>query len=236
MNFSEHDIDIYCKGKMPEEQRLSFEKALTTDKALQEEVNMRLAVINGLKEIHREALKKTLIEASTIETQKTQKIYWRVAAMFVLLAVAFAWYYFNLKQGDLYTEYYAYYPNYEINITRGNSDSTLRAKPFIEYANKNYTHALNGFDFNLKQDTLDFASRFYRGLAYLELNQVEKALIDLEISARSSSRYAETANWYAALAALKLNDNSKASSYLNKLSKDENPYQKKSNLLLKKIK
>jgi hypothetical protein len=239
MNFTEDDIDLYCKGELSKEHALLLTEAMKQDKQLAQEVQLRLAVIQGLQKINRAELKTTLTGyQQELHQHKTNRLQFmlRMAAVLIPLAIALAWYFYTPEQADFFAEHYAYYPNYEITITRGDIDTTTRAKAFIAYSNKNFEQAITGFNNNLKSDSLDNASQFYRGLAYLEQKNYAAGLTDLERTMQSSSRYATTANWYAALTALKLNDNDKAITYFARLSEEENSYQDKSRRILKKLK
>jgi tetratricopeptide (TPR) repeat protein len=239
MRFSEHDIDLYCKGKLPADERIAFEDALKHDKSLLQEVQLRMAVIKGLQDLNRETLRNTLTEYQQELQQKKQpqqfRVLLRIAAVLVPLAIAFAWFFYSNTQTDYFEAYYTYYPNYEITVTRGESDTTLRAKAFLDYSTKNYQQAVIGFTDNLERDTTDYASVFYRGLTYLELKKYNEGLADLEVVMQSPSRFASTANWYAALTAIKVDETEKAIHYLEALAKGDNAYKEKSGRVLRKF-
>ena len=239
MNFTEDDIDQYCRGELPYEQAQLLEEAMKQDQQLVREVHLRLAVIKGLQKNNREELKKILKGyQQELKEKKTPLLHFvlRMAAVVVPLALAFTWYYHSTKELDYFGEYYTYYPNYEIAFTRGDSDTTSRAKAFMEYSRKNFDTAIIEFTNNLQHDSLDYASQFYRGLAYIEQQNLKAGLIDLEKVTHSPSRYANTARWYAALTALKINDTEQAIYYFTKLSEEATIYQEKSLRILNKLK
>ncbi len=91
-------IDKYLRGELDAEQMESFSKSLESDITLQKKVSLRKLVIAGINQSYAEELKSKLVDFDhSLENKKTFKWSWRMAAVFAVLIVAGAAFYFTVQ-------------------------------------------------------------------------------------------------------------------------------------------
>lgn len=163
-------------------------------------------------------------EAKVIKMKPSQNIWRRmaIAASFLLLT-AFGAYLYNNMSGrsndDLFAQHYAIYEN-DLPNFRGSVDDQITVmqtfeKAMEEYSNGNYAASLPFFEEYMTNEPDSHFAMFYSGLAYLETQQVDKAVEVLEKVAAQDDNYQTKAQWFLILAYLKNGNQTLAQKQLN---------------------
>jgi tetratricopeptide (TPR) repeat protein len=129
-----------------------------------------------------------------------------------------------------------YYNSDELNITR--SESTYLVEALRFYQQKNYPVAIDLFNEVITNDPTNTAVKFYLAISYIETNQVDKAISNLEeIINDGRNLYIEHAQWYLGLCLLKTNQTDQAIDLLKNITNDtNNHYRNDASKLLNQIK
>lgn len=123
-------------------------------------------------------------------------------------------------------------------VTRSISEDTrLNAASAIGfYKAADYLAAEAELSAAIKNDPSDMESRFYLGLAEVEIGNFEKAInILAEVSARPG-QYAKEAKWYLGLSYLRTGQNEKATDCFSFLASHKGYYSKSSEKILRRLK
>lgn len=160
-------------------------------------------------------------------------------AILVILAIAIPGY-LALQPSDtsaLYADNFQPYPNVLAPLSRSDSDEMTELQKLMRsYERKDYNNALNQFNEYITQHPEEQnALKFYRAIIYMELDNLELAIADLEYVLDNNRDLVDQAKWYMALTYLKDNRPEDASLVLKDLSSPENPYGQQANEILKKI-
>lgn len=166
--------------------------------------------------------------SKTIPLKSRKKKVWPwigVAASIALLLGVFFMQNTEEKPVDylaIYTENYQPYPNIVAPIVKSETDSlTAYEEGFQLYEKGEYAKAIQ----NLTPSNSTEAE-FYSAISFLALGKTEKAISSLNIiTADGESRFRQPAEWYLALAYLKIEDVAKAKALLSKVMEtDGHPY------------
>ncbi len=244
----EERIDKYLKGELNEKEQKDFEKQLSEDNQLLEEVQFHEFTVEGVKDVfrtemlmHFDDLEKQI--ANTPKTVSKPKGNIRRLVISVLaiaasiLLIIFVWMDRGVNTEQLFADNYSTYPNYVSNVERSNPQvENLYATAFQQYEKGEYPRAIQDFEAILVIDKEDTVVEFYLGLAYLENKELDKALEHLNIAKKATThRFSDPALWYAALTQLQLNKVAAAKSDLENLINKEGSYQQKAQELLKQL-
>lgn len=110
-------------------------------------------------------------------------------------------------QAALFQELGAPYPNTLLPLERGESKSSDLQEAFAEYESGHYGAFLSQLS---DLDTSSQAIDFYRANAYLALDQFQDAASIFQRLAYHTSAYSEQAEWYEAMAAVRMQEEEKA--------------------------
>jgi len=192
----------------------------------------QLHSIQNLVEVHLKE-KKAFLQSLEKSQQKPKKsnLLWLIIlfSIFIGLLLASIVYLNKSTQEDevnLYAQYYEYYPSSYINR------SILSEKDQFEIAMKEYNQAnySNAVEF-LKNVETDSAL-FYKGLAYMELNEFELAINQFE---KIQSLEHLPFNYYLSLCYLQKGLNTEAIKALNEVPLKPEYYKTKAQLLQNKL-
>lgn len=241
-------IDRYYEGTLSQEEKLAFEKRLADEVTFAQEVALHKKIVAGLKASSRgNMLKKLQEEDAKMEAYQpvaktiplyggsSQKLYWAIAAGFILLLIPFVILY-NQRQSSeqLFTQYFAPYSHQEGALpTDGPADQAMDL-----YKNQNYAQALPILDKMLGgKEGKEAAILFYKGNSHLALDHAEDAINSFEgVLALSPNPYTEEAEWYLALSYVKAAKKRKAKKLLEDIiKKQDHPYQKEARDLLTQL-
>jgi len=217
-NSTRYDDEImrYMDDEMTDGEKMEFEKRLATDESLKQAMsNLQLAKEAvksfGLKEkvsgIHRQMMKESGAETPVKQIGNVRRIVRysvAVAASVLLIFIVIEGYkFYTLSPQKLYSENYT---AYELTTTRSGSDS-VESKIEKAYREKNYTEVIK---LNANS-VLSVKDVFLTGMSYLEINDVSRAISNLQVVIADvkddkSSVLKDAAEYYLALAYLKNND------------------------------
>ncbi len=239
MPYSFDHIDRYIRGELTPRETSEFEEELRSDPELKERVEEQREILNGLRMGFNRELKDMLENEERRITKKPEmKRLWLfptigIAAVVTLLIVGYFALIDSIDTNDLYSKYYAAYPNVESPVARSEEADN---NPFNAYEQGNYRMALSIFQELLTAEPENDALLFYSGICYLELNQPSEALSQFEETIMlSSPEFSRPAIWYSSLAHLKEGNISRSSALLNSLLDNQDLYSRKASELLDDI-
>lgn len=249
-------IKRYQNGQMPESERLAFESQMDTDAAFAAEVATWAAIRQGLQEkgdatLHAELMdlgKQLLREQASapdltaqVNPQQTARRFtlprwvYAAAALVLLLLIALPMYQ-RLNQpayasaDALYAEYFKQPP------VQGVRDAD--AAPWREaYEKGQYAAVVAALEKSLADSSESRPSRayLYLGLSHLALQQPQKAITAWQQEGQNSDEWPD-AQWYTALAYLKLGDTAQAKKRLQDIARDTtHPWKTSAAQILKKL-
>ena len=215
----------YFKNSLSQDEQVIFDKLLAKDDDFRKQLEFEENVKRVIVEREKGHLKKKLqgFEAQRPQTGHNRNKYWKplqIAASVAILFVA-GWYLYTSSSSaspeELYASNYEIYPNTVYSITRGDSkDNSLERKAFEAYEGNNPKTAIVRFEELAARSGLDYID-FYLAQANLADGQFQKALDLFENIIKEQTDFKTESYWYAALANIKLGNEDRAISHLNKL-------------------
>ncbi len=106
------------------------------------------------------------------------------------------------------------------NLSRSGGDGSATEKAFQLYTNGDYVNASIYFEQATPGEKDKASVMFYEALSYLYAGRYEKAIDLFESERMANSRYAQQAQWFQALAFLRLNNNKQAVAILKSIEAD----------------
>jgi len=138
----------------------------------------------------------------------------------------------NFSNNDIFNKYYR---PYKEDIYKGSGFNILNIKE--DYAYGNYFGVLENFNEISVKDSIYIDVCFYKGLAYIELNQIKSAIDNFtKIVLNDNNKYTHEARWYLALSYLKVDQIERAKDYFEDIIKMQRYKSKESKEILKLIK
>lgn len=233
-------IEKYIWNDLSVQERKDFEEELQTNSSLRKEVDFHESIISGSEALGRDELRKELEIISREESVPPKKDHQMKYLLIGLIAILFIAVYFitsnsvNTKDKEqLYALYFQ--PNKMENSTRSsNQDQYSSIKN--NFNDQNYSKVLKEA---ASLDLSKLPSDILIAIGYSNIDQenYENASNCLTIiSQRGDFNFLDESDWLHALILLKQNENSKAISILQNISKDSNhDYQIKAQKLLKEL-
>ncbi|MEM9920763.1 MAG: hypothetical protein AAF990_21875 [Bacteroidota bacterium] len=221
-------IEKYLAAALSEEEQLLFEQKL-------QEANFSAALAYrqdlqaAMRSAGREALKarfqrleqnSALVDPPASVPSGPATFPWKWLWFVLLgLSVLLAWYWLRQPANTevLYAAYFQDYPNIVAPIQKGEQATDLRQKAFQLYELKEYREAIAAFD---RLEQAGEAKAFYKSLSLMRLDREQEALVILlSMMTRGDSSFQQAAQWYAALAHLKLGNQLEAVALLEQIEK-----------------
>ena len=205
-----NDIEIiqsYIDGTLSESERMQFEQRLATDASLMELFRTYQgieAAMRGGKGEKETELKKSLQQLQKKHGRGRVRMFtaWRaVAAIFVLVLIGTAIWYFQRGPVDLYRKY-AVHAQLDPTTRSGGNDS-LAIVAAEAFNTKQYDRSARLLESYLATDSTSIEMRLALGISYLEQNRFEEARVIFNAISGGSSVFADEAKWYLALIYLK---------------------------------
>jgi len=236
----------YLDGEMGITERQDFERLLEINEHLRNELNdLRSAkeaiIIYGLKEnvskLHKGMMKELRNETPVRNIRRRTIRYTLAIASGLALIIAgyLAFRFFTLSSEKLYSEQYS---AFELTVVRDQSQKQSTIQKL--YSEKDYKAVIEE---KSKMAAVPTTDLFVSGLSYLELNEPTSAInIFNEVFSRNKISgekiYQDEAEFYLALAYLKIKEYDKAIELMNKIHNDpQHPYHKKfSTSFIRKVK
>jgi len=214
-------IDRYFDNSLSPKEQLLFNDLLQNDLDFKNEFIFRKDLKKVIAVSQQEDLKSSLGKFED-KIQQNSKLMmlpkkWLVAASVFILATI-----------GLYSVKTEYFPSNEViydtyfqscrntiqPVVRGENPNTIEYRAFVAYEAHDYYKAINLF--NSVADPEAPYINFYKGLSYMEINKLNRAIELLYPITKAknlkgkSANFDEKAQWYLALAYIKNNENKKA--------------------------
>lgn len=241
-------IQDYLDDLLPEEERQLFEKELVINRELRDETELQRKINNTIHS-RIEAQQGLMALQSTLANSKKQyfesvisdneniepspKVLplkrWGITiavAACLLMGLNFLGI-FNSNLGQL--------PSLSSEVTRGSEDPGLLTDAISSFNEKDYKKSIQLFSELSVSNPTGARFQYYLALSYIGDKRWSEAIDTAIPIAEGTSLYHEDAAYFAALAALKLNDNNLALNYANKVS-ENSAYYKKAQRIIKKVK
>lgn len=244
-------IERYLNGDMSREEIFAFENRMAIEKELAEEVAFEKDILKGMNQYFNKNLKEKLQkEEKNIRKKQDKKVrpishfHWQIPAVAasLLLLLSVGWFYFfgQTNNLELFQSYYRPYPNIEAPLIRAEAGETSEPNPFKMYEQGDYESAVNAFEQSLADSVGNHHSptaiKFYLALSLIHTGDTENAVTLLsDLDTTADPKYATPAQWYLALAYLKIDRREDAGIILNELAKGQNAYSKKVEDLLNEL-
>lgn len=214
MDKDQKNIEAYLEGTMTSEERLAFEQRLSQEPVLSKSYESELAALELIKEAGRLELKNTLEDFDTQMQEETirkrviplwAKNAMRVAAMLLLFAGVYQVF---LTFGGVHTSevYDTYFEAYEApSMERDGSESPNWKLVVASYQNGAYKETIP-FLQQSKGEVPDYLIAFYTGISHMASQKpdLEKAVQNFDEVLTTDNDYHQQAEWYKALALLKM--------------------------------
>lgn len=140
------------------------------------------------------------------------------------------------KYDQMYAESFEKYPNVITTASRSSVDELTGLERLMQqYENDRYEESLAGFNEYVDENPHYYQAKFYRGLTYLQLNQADKAIPDLQAVVEKNQDLSDQAEWYLALALIKQRNMDVAIPLLETIAAKSNSQSQKAQHLLNKI-
>ncbi|WP_299609336.1 hypothetical protein [uncultured Aquimarina sp.] len=249
------EIDDYLSGNMSISEQQAFEERLRTDAALAQEFKLQKEMFamygneswaEGDEDILKTDQAKQLQsffksdEASDIKatinevitenrTSVNSRRFWFIgiaASIAVLLTVSL----FVFKDRN-YEELYASYIHLDeipSLVTRGEDAHKLLEEAQLLFEAQKYEEATQSFsEYHQKEATINPLSYIYNGIAYIELGEFDRALVQFKRLEDSNTLQAKKAKWYRALVFLKQKNKTKLKQTLQTILDNNSNYKYK---------
>ena len=137
----------------------------------------------------------------------------------------------------LFTENFKMAPNTLVKSSRSDvaPEASELGRIMANYDKGEFEAAIQAFDQYLTANPDYYEVKFYRGVTYLKLKNIDKAIADLQDVASSSSDFGEQAEWYLALSLIRSQKKDEAVKLLESMVKNNASQGEKASFLLEKI-
>ena len=237
-------MENYINGRMTAEEQQRFEREMSRNPELQEEVEMHRKLVSSietesvrqmLEQIHEEHFAQ---EETPIVPMRSRSRYFPLAiAASVALLILAGWWVFSWQSSQPEALYAAYFsPDEGLPTTLGYMDNARFAEGMVSYKLGDYAEALDYWQPLLSADPANDTLNYYAGLAYLASERPEQAITRLDkVVENETSGYYTDARWYLSLAYLKNEQADEARTYLRQLAEEDVPYREESREILEKL-
>lgn len=214
-------IDKFFGNSLTPKEQSSFNDLLQSDEEFKKEFLFQQDLKKVIAINRREELKMKLGQFRKEYQGKSKNKFlfnnWLIAASIALLVGFGLWFvkdsYFPSNE-QLYVQNFEPYRNIVEPVVRGENPNTIEHSAFVAYENKDYHKSINLF--NSVDNPNDTYILFYKAMCLQSLNKLDESIqillpIATTKNTESSLRnFAEKADWYLALAYLKIGNTDKA--------------------------
>jgi hypothetical protein len=243
MDKDQHTIEAYLEQTMTSEERLAFEQRLSQEPALSEAYEKELTARELIKEAGRLELKNTLDEfdAQIGDKPIQKKIIplWvkntmRVAALLILFVGVYQVF---LTFGGVNTSevYDTYFEAYEAPSLERDGNESPNWKLVVEsYRKEAYQEAIPLLQ-QSKEEVPDYLISFYTGISLMAAQEPDlaQAVQNFDTVLATDNDYHQQAEWYKALALLKMDQEKEAKVILKRIVAAKNYQYEKAETILK---
>ncbi|WP_372773373.1 tol-pal system YbgF family protein [Mangrovibacterium sp.] len=245
------EIDQFLNLELSEDELRSFESELTNNPDLVAEMELYKEIDSALLERDVMDLRDKLDKIRKVSVKgkpKERSLIARIpitriatvsiaASLVLFIGISSLWNKHNIgSEGEVYSEFFR--PYEATGIFRSN-DSSLDSKVSLalhKYNQSEYSEAVQLFDDILKTDATNPVGNFYRGMAYMELEQYDEAIISYNQVIRAQNNlFVEQAEWYGALCYLRNENKRKAYKQFQRIAENNGYYSEKASAILRKL-
>lgn len=197
------EFDSYYRNELNPADKAKFEKKLSEDEELRKNYEEYLIEISSIQYNGRQQIIREFTSSSG--SQSNIKMLLRIAAIFIILIVAFVFIYQALKGPDYQEMFISYYEKDQdltLQKPRGPSEN-------YEYLSKAYAHYQEDqYDAGLiaiaKVESIEENPQglYIRGLIHMEQSNFEKASPSFQEALKYTSPHEEDIKWYLGLSLL----------------------------------
>ncbi|MFV0540727.1 MAG: hypothetical protein ACK5MZ_05745 [Aestuariibaculum sp.] len=237
-------FECYISGEMRQEDIVSFENRLKTDKVFNQSFQLyketsafleykmaneeKLAVfnktLNQISEAHFNKVEGTRRKELVVKIPNFVK--YAVAACIVMLLGFFV---FNPSAPE-----YSDYANYgTVSLTVRGDNAPLLKTAETAFNNKDFKTANQALENLLDADKNNAELQFYRAVANIEMNDFKTSDALLDVLQKGTSVYKNKATWYLALSKLKQGKKADCAALIETIPADAEDYRKAQKLLKK---
>ncbi len=244
-NLSKKDIKSYLNDELTDQQKQEVEEIanaspLNSD-ALDGFEQAGAKSINGVPSFD-DFLKDRKIDSTTSSVRKISPFINKIAAVLIgVVSVSALFLYWNENKSErTFAEEFETYEDPKMFALRDgtsnqNTNATLQ-KATTYYLEEDYKNAIVYFETFQKENKEDIQSSFYLGVSHLQEKNTKKAIPYLSIVAGQDSEYKDAAQWFLALAHVKMKNEIEAKMILEKIQKNASSfYSEKAKELLERL-
>lgn len=231
-------IEKYFSNSLNPKEQLRFNELLQSDEKFKKEFTFQKDLQKVISRNQHDELKKTLQDFEkdkpVVKLLNISKKWLVAASILIIVGLGFVFLKSSFYQSPekIFAENYEPYRNIVLPIERGENSNTIEHSAFVAYENGNYHKAINLFNSVPKTNTTYIL--FYKSMCYMSLNKTNEAITllktitDSDNEANSEKNFNEIANWYLALAYLKIGETEMARNQFSSIANDEeNVFKKK---------
>jgi len=243
------ELESYINSELSNDELASFEAELTSNKKLQEEIDLIKNIDLALNETDVMQLRRNLQGiageiASNKQTErsfagrfKAKRIVLSTVAASLILLLGITGIISRQSQGDIYQKFYTKYEATGIVRSANTTANQTLTEALQRFENKDYKAALDLFNEIIAKDQDNMVGHFYAGISLQESGKYQNAIKEYEtVIIDKDNLFTEQAEWYIGLCYLQTNEDKKAYKQFKKIAKNEGFYQQKAQAILNKIK
>ncbi len=233
-------IDAYVRGDLGKQQMSFVEDKIKSDEAFREAYTMYIGIRKALLDDDMKDYEKLLKDVyhkknTSLPVRRSKNVYYAAAAaILVLVALGIVLFLQMTRKTHNEQLFDQYYTNYIFDSYRSGQQSLL-IKGYEYYMGHDYDSAMMIARQSLKKQESVQAS-FLAGVSLLANGKYSESIRYFSLVARSDNvSLKESAEWYKALALIKLNRVEESALLLSKIKVAENDYADRATELLNKI-
>jgi len=243
------ELESYINSEFSDEALASFEAELTSNKKLQEEIDLVKNIDLALNEMDVMQLRSNLQSiateiASNKQTErsfagrfKAKRIVLSTVAASLILLLGITGIMSRQSQNDIYQKFYTKYEATGIVRSANIIENKTLTEALQRYNDQDYNAAIDLFNEIIARDQNNMVGHFYAGVSLQETAKYQDAIKEYEtVIIDKDNLFTEQAQWFIGLCYLQTNENKKAYQQFKKIAKNEGFYQQKAQAILNKIK
>lgn len=255
-------ISAYLDNRLSQEDRLQFEEDMERDPELRqlvedfpliEEALNAAAQEEEFEKYTREEASKMLKQiynsgfslnsehrAKVIPIHRKNWFRYAAAVIIIITILSYPTYNFYYKKSpqQLFATNYSGYPNVELLNTRGSNDDNMletRIEAYEYYNNQQFEEFIQAVEALSPDYPEKLNDRFYLGIAYLETQQWQNAVITFEALSSANFKYSKEVDWFLGMAYLGIGACENAKTTLEKVKERGPDNQEKATSIISRI-
>ncbi|MBU1011517.1 MAG: hypothetical protein KKG99_00810 [Bacteroidetes bacterium] len=231
-------VQVYLADEMSPHQREEFEAEVAQNNSLKRELVFQKKVNTIIMDDELEQFKYELdnihkeVAPSTERKRSISFNRYTLIAASLLLLISLSFFLImngsgSSKSENIFTKYYKKYaPEYTTREYEQSDYESKFAAAYQNYKSNEYGLAKPVFESLIRFEPKNFAAKFYLGAIYIELNEIDSAIIQFDAVIVSNDQYyLEHSEWYKALGTLKLGEIKSAIDQFNLIANRKGYYQ-----------